>query len=115
MSVLSGKQGGGSLGQARVQTRSNRRNGQTNQAFEEAIHALSSNLKEADEVATEIMDLFFRIATERETLPDNCSKDTIDAFLTSLVALIGFNTGQPLAVQALEILFKYIKNGKCGQ
>jgi len=54
---------------------------------------LSSHLKEADEVADQILELFFQLAGQRENLPANSSKETIDAFLTSLVALIGFNAG----------------------
>lgn len=67
-------------------------------------------MKEADEIAPEILDLFFKLAKDHEALPENSTKETIDAFLTSLVAIIGFNSGQPLAFRALEVLFRYIKN-----
>ena len=74
---------------------------------------MSSNLKDADEVATELIELFFELAQSKEALPADLDKETIDMFLTSLIAIIGFNAGQPLAYRALEILFKFIKNGKC--
>ena len=54
---------------------------------------MAAHLKDAESVADEILNLFFQLAGSRESLPTNSSKDTIDAFLTSLVAMIGFNTG----------------------
>ena len=85
----------------------------SDEAFVDAIYAMSSNLKDADEVATELIELFFELAEAKEALPADLDKETIDSFLTSLIAIIGFNAGQPLAYRALEILFKFIKNGKC--
>ena len=61
----------------------------TDEAFKDSIHAVSANLREADEVATEIIDLFFQLATEKNEMPEHTHKDTIDQFLTSLVAIIG--------------------------
>ena len=48
----------------------------------------------------------------KEQLPPQSSKETIDAFLASLVSVINLNTGSPLQVEALGYLFKFIKNGK---
>ena len=45
-------------------------------------------------------------------MPANSDKETLDAFLTSLIALMNNNIGKPLAVRSLEALFKFIKNGK---
>ena len=84
----------------------------TDEAFIEAIKTVNDTLNEADEVATDIIELFFEIAIAKEALPANTSREIVDTFLTSLIAIIGFNAGQPLANTALEILFNYIKNGK---
>lgn len=45
-------------------------------------------------------------------MPPNCQKNVIDAFLATLVSLIGFNVGLPVSIEALEVLFRFIKNGK---
>lgn len=59
-----------------------------------------------------IIDIFFKLASETDSLPQDCDRETIDAFLTSIVALMNQNIGTPLAVKGLEILFKFLKNGK---
>ena len=82
----------------------------TDEAFIDAIFSQANNLKEADQPSTEVLDLFFKLAKGRNKLPENSDKETIDAFLTSLIALMSHNVGQPLAVRALEILFNFIKN-----
>jgi len=82
------------------------------EAFSESIYVLSNNLKESHEVASEIIELFFELAKDRDALPPNSDKEITDAFLTSLVALMNNNIGQPLAIRSLEVLFKFIKNGK---
>jgi hypothetical protein len=84
----------------------------TDEAFTDAIYSLSSNMKESHDVATEIVELFFQLAKDRDSLPANSDKETIDAFLTALVALMNNSIGKPLAVRSLETLFKFIKNGK---
>ena len=65
----------------------------TDEAFTDVIYALASNLKEADEVSPEILELFFKIAKSRVKLPENTEKETIDAFLTTLIALMSQNVG----------------------
>ena len=111
MSVLSS--GGRPPRGVQQRARNNAGNATSDEAFIDAIYAMSSNLKDADEVATELIELFFELAQTKEALPADLDKETIDMFLTSLIAIIGFNAGQPLAYRALEILFKFIKNGKC--
>ena len=111
MSVLSS--GGRPARGVQQRARNNAGKATSDEAFIDAIYAMSSNLKDADEVTTELIELFFELAQTREALPADLDKETIDMFLTSLIAIIGFNAGQPLAYKALEILFKFIKNGKC--
>ena len=82
----------------------------TDEAFLDAIYAMANNLKEADEISPEVLDLFFKLAKDRVKLPENSDKDTIDAFLTTLIALMSHNVGSPAAVKALEVLFNFIKN-----
>lgn len=89
-----------------------RRTSYSDDAFADAIYSLSNNLKESQEVPVQIIDIFFKLAEETDSLPKNCDKETIDAFLTSIVALMNQNIGSPTAVKGLEVLFKFLKNGK---
>ena len=81
-------------------------------AFIDCIFSFSRHLKESGEVSAEMRDLFFNMAKQRSSLPANSPKETIDSFLTTLVLAIGTNIGKPMSIDALEVLFKYVKNGK---
>lgn len=81
-------------------------------AFIDAIQSFANNIKEADEVSSDLRDIFFKCTAKRNSLPDGAPRDTIDNFLTSLILMMGANVNQPLHVKSLEVLFRFIKNGK---
>ena len=58
----------------------------------------------------EILNKLFSINST--LLPVDTSKDLVDSFLAGLVSLISFNAGLPSAAQAMEMLFRFVKNGK---
>lgn len=78
--------------------------------FEDTILAFSKNLKDSDKVSTELQAQFFKQGKSRNCLPKGSPNEVIDAFLASLVAIIGFNEGNAQAITAMEILFKHVKN-----
>jgi len=81
-------------------------------SFTDCILQFSRGLREADDVAPDIKSQFFYLCQSRDSLPPKSSKEIIDAFLASLVSVVNLHTGQPLQIEALGYLFKFIKNGK---
>lgn len=79
-------------------------------AFVDCIMSFSRQL-EADNVSTELQDMFFRFAEGRNSLPEKVHQTVIDSFLAILVSIISFNQFSKTAVRALKILFEYLKNG----
>jgi len=58
-------------------------------------------------------ELLSKLFTINSTLlPPDTSKDLVDSFLASLVSVISFNAGLPSAAQAMEMLFRFVKNGR---
>lgn len=62
-------------------------------SFTDCIHAFSRGLREADDVSPDIKSQFFYMCQSRDSLPQQSSKETIDAFLASLVSVVNLNTG----------------------
>jgi hypothetical protein len=79
-------------------------------SFKECISAFSKNLEMKSSTCEELQELFFKLAGASKTLPSAIDTETVDSFLAILVTVISVNYGYQIALQALSVLFTYLKN-----
>lgn len=79
-------------------------------SFKECIVAFAKNLEVKSATCEELQELFFKMANANKSLPENVDSDTVNSFIAILVTVVSVNYGYPVALQALSVLFCYLKN-----
>ncbi len=79
-------------------------------SFKECITAFAKNLEMKSSTCEELQELFFKLANANRSLPENVDAETVDSFIAILVTVAAVNYGYPSALQALTVLFSYLKN-----
>ena len=77
--------------------------------FAKIVSAFQNQMREDGLVSEELEAQFLNVIDNRDALPENSPKEVVDQFLGSVLSLVAFKPGTPVAERALRILFNLVK------
>jgi len=78
--------------------------------FAECINTLAAKLASKDSISAELQSNFLKLASRNISLPHTADNDLIDSFIAILVTMISINYESIKGLQALSVLFTYLKS-----